>query len=139
MSNHFHAMLEVKGGELLVEELVTRKKLGVIKHLRGLSEVESVSSLKMILKDENLSRTIDLEGVYQILTNFIIQQFSNFFNGYSKAINERYQRYGSLFASIFRRLEVSSDDYARRLIRYIHTNPVHQRKHNRSPSLVRRD
>ena len=125
MPNHFHAMVEVKVGELLVEELVNRKKLVVIKHLRGLSEVESVSDLKCILGDEKLSSTIDLEGVSKILTSFIIQQFSNFFNGYSKAINKRYQRYGSLFAPRFRRLEVSTDDYARSLIRYIHTNPVH--------------
>ncbi|MBK8501465.1 MAG: hypothetical protein IPL46_04230 [Saprospiraceae bacterium] len=48
-----------------------------------------------------------------------------FFNGYTKAINKRYRRYGSLFAPRFRRLEVSTDDYAKRLIRYIHTNPVH--------------
>jgi REP element-mobilizing transposase RayT len=125
MPNHFHAMLEVKVGELLIGELVSRKKLEVIKHLRGLSEVESVSSLIMILKDDYLSGMIDLEGISKILTNFIIQQFSNFFNGYTKAINKRYQRYGSLFAPRFRRLEVTSDDYARRLIRYIHANPVH--------------
>ena len=37
-------LAEVKVGELLVEELVSRKKLEVIKHLRGLPEVESFSS-----------------------------------------------------------------------------------------------
>ncbi len=127
MPYHFHAMVEIKVRELLVDELVSRKKLEVIKHLRGLSEVESVSSLKMILKDDNLSTTIDLEGIYEILTNFIIQQFSNLFNGYTKAINKRYRRYGSLFAPNFRRKPVDDPDYARRLIRYIHRNPVNHR------------
>ncbi len=51
------------------------------------------------------------------------QQFSNFFNAYSKAINRAYGRTGSLFENRYRRKEVTTDRYFQRLIHYIHRNP----------------
>lgn len=51
------------------------------------------------------------------------QQFSNFFNAYSKAINRAYRRTGSLFENRYRRREVTTDCYFQRLIYYIHWNP----------------
>ena len=51
------------------------------------------------------------------------QQFGNLFNAYTKAFNKVYQRTGSLFEKPFKRLEVTSDAYFRRLIAYIHQNP----------------
>jgi hypothetical protein len=80
MPNHFHAMVEVKVLELLVDELDKKRKLDwkVVRNLRGFSEMESISDLKKELSDEKISSTRDLEGLYQILTGYIIQQFSNF-------------------------------------------------------------
>ena len=51
------------------------------------------------------------------------QQFSNFFNAYSKSINHAYGRTGSLFENRYRRKEVTTDGYFQRLIHYIHWNP----------------
>jgi len=51
------------------------------------------------------------------------QQFGNLFNAYTKAFNKVYQRTGSLFEKPFKRIEVTSDAYFRRLIAYIHQNP----------------
>jgi hypothetical protein len=51
------------------------------------------------------------------------QQFSNFFNAYSKAINRAYGRTGSLFENRYRRKEVTTDRYFQQLIHYIHWNP----------------
>ena len=51
------------------------------------------------------------------------QQFSNFFNAYSKAINNAYQRSGSLFEHPFERKVVDSDAYFTQLVIYIHRNP----------------
>ena len=51
------------------------------------------------------------------------QQFSNFFNAYSKGINHAYGRTGSLFENRYRRKEVTTDGYFQRLIHYIHWNP----------------
>lgn len=55
------------------------------------------------------------------------QQFSNFFNGYTKAMNKVYERKGSLFQRQFKRILIESDDYLRYVIAYVHTNP---QKHN---------
>ena len=52
------------------------------------------------------------------------QQFSNLFNAYTKAFNERYSRTGSLFEHPFRRKEITTEDYLKRTIIYIHQNPV---------------
>jgi putative transposase len=53
-------------------------------------------------------------GIYQ----------SFFLNSYSKAFNKQKGRRGSLFMHPFKRKIVQDDDYFRRLIHYIHFNPV---------------
>jgi len=54
---------------------------------------------------------------------YVKQQFSNFFNAYTKAINKAYQRTGSLFEKRYERIEVTNDRYFLALVRYIHRNP----------------
>ena len=51
------------------------------------------------------------------------QSFSNLFNAYTKVINPKYGRTGSLFAHPFHRLAVTTDAYFTQLIAYIHRNP----------------
>ena len=51
------------------------------------------------------------------------QQIGNLLNSYTKAINKAYHRTGSLFQHPFGRIEVTSEDYLRNLVRYIHQNP----------------
>jgi len=53
------------------------------------------------------------------------QQFSNFFNSYTKAVNKAYGRTGSLFQKRFGRIDVTSERYFGTLVRYIHRNPQH--------------
>ncbi len=53
------------------------------------------------------------------------QPFSNLFNAYTKAINKRHQRRGSLFQEHLKRKEVTSDEYLQQLIVYVNTNPTH--------------
>jgi uncharacterized membrane protein len=54
-----------------------------------------------------------------------MQQFSNFFNGYTKAYNNQYQRRGALFVDYLRRKRVEDNSYFTQLVHYIHYNPVH--------------
>ncbi|MBL6447076.1 hypothetical protein JMN32_12205 [Fulvivirga sp. 29W222] len=70
------------------------------------------------------SKKPNLQG-FQNLGGLIRQQFSNLFNGYTKAYNKRYSRKGSLFTPNFKRKPVESDSYFTALIAYIHNNPVH--------------
>jgi REP element-mobilizing transposase RayT len=66
----------------------------------------------------------NLEGL-GITEKRINQQFSNLFNAYTKAINKRYHRTGSLFEHTFRRKKIDSVEHLKKVILYIHNNPVH--------------
>jgi len=65
----------------------------------------------------------ELPVSYQKGEKRIHQPFSNMFNAYTKAINIRYNRTGSLFQEHLHRIKVSSEDYFKQLILYIHLNP----------------
>ncbi len=69
---------------------------------------------------KNLRGFKNLEGLDRIN-----KQFSNLFNAYSKAINKRYHRTGSLFEHPFRRIPVNTNNQLRYLVYYIHHNPIH--------------
>jgi REP element-mobilizing transposase RayT len=47
-----------------------------------------------------------------------------FFQFYAIWFNRKQNRRGSLFSKYYRRIEVSNDEYLRRLVHYIHFNPV---------------
>jgi len=55
----------------------------------------------------------------------IHQPFSNFFNAYTKAFNQRYNRSGSLFQEHLKRKLIDSTDYLTKLIIYVNTNSSH--------------
>ena len=48
----------------------------------------------------------------------------NFFISYSKAINIKYNRVGSLFQGRYKASEITSESYFTRIITYIHQNPL---------------
>ena len=52
------------------------------------------------------------------------RQLSHLFNSYTQGINKRNNRTGSLFERTFERKKIDSEDYLRRIIYYIHNNPV---------------
>lgn len=51
------------------------------------------------------------------------KQFSIIFNSYSQAFNKENNRHGALIESPFKRKLISSEDYLRQCIIYIHQNP----------------
>jgi REP element-mobilizing transposase RayT len=53
------------------------------------------------------------------------KQFSKFFNSYAQAINKRYHRHGGLFERPFKRKRIDNLLWLKRVILYIHNNPVH--------------
>lgn len=55
----------------------------------------------------------------------VSKQFANLFSSYTQAFNKRYERRGSLFIPNFKRKEISSTDYLKSLVCYIHRNPIH--------------
>lgn len=55
---------------------------------------------------------------------FVSKQFSNLFSSYTQAFNKQQGRRGNLFMRPFKRNEVTKEPYFRKLIHYIHRNPV---------------
>jgi REP-associated tyrosine transposase len=55
----------------------------------------------------------------------LYQPFSNLFNAYTKAVNKRYNRRGSLFQEHLKRKEITDENYLKSLIIYVNTNPDH--------------
>lgn len=53
------------------------------------------------------------------------QHFSNLFNAYSKSINKRFNRHGSLFERPFKRKLIQNNQQLISTLIYIHNNPVH--------------
>ena len=46
-------------------------------------------------------------------------------NAYTKAINKRYKRSGSLFQENLKRIKIEDESYLINLIVYVNTNPLH--------------
>ena len=65
---------------------------------------------------------------YHLLVHLKTEHFSNlmqaFTLSYTKAINQRYKRVGSLFQGRFQAIHVDKEEYLLNLTRYIHLNPV---------------
>jgi len=53
------------------------------------------------------------------------RHFSNLFNSYAQAFNKRFGRHGNLFERPFKRKLISGIEDYKRLVVYIHNNPVH--------------
>ena len=69
----------------------------------------------------------ELLSLNKINLDKLSQPFSNLFNAYTKSINKKYNREGSLFKVRFKRNRITDINYLRNVILYIHLNPV---KHN---------
>jgi putative transposase len=107
LPNHFHFLIQLKSEEELFSFLKQNKRLP--DENITLEEFETLN---------NTSGGINLFGLH------ISKQFSNFFNGYSQAINKQQNRKGSLFQKNFKRKLIEDENYLKELILYIHLNPV---------------
>jgi len=83
-------------------------------HFHLLIRVKEVEKLEILNPESGEVYDVNLQ-----------RQFSHLLNAYTKAINKRYNRTGSLFQERFKRKEVTSEVYFTRLIYYIHFNPQH--------------
>ena len=72
-----------------------------------------------------IKEQLNLPEKIKIGKTSIHQPFSNMFNAYTKAINKRYNRSGSLFQKHPKRIKIENMEYFRNLIIYVNTNPTH--------------
>ncbi len=95
MPNHYHLFVKIK-----TKQAIELYKLQLSEHNKVLGNFETIEA-------------------------FIVKQFSNMNNSYTKSFNIAYNRKGKLFLQSFKRKEVDSNEYFTKLIHYIHCNPVH--------------
>jgi putative transposase len=74
---------------------------------------------------EALIKTEKLSGTFTTTEAFVLQQFSNMGNSYTKAFNKTYNRKGRLFMESLKRKIIDTELYFTKTIHYIHVNPVH--------------
>jgi putative transposase len=104
MPNHFHFLVRIKDDRELLKN-PTFEQYSVSRNLPGFENLEG----------------LDLDSVYN---KIVSQQFSNFFNSYTKAFNKKYNRKGSLFMKNFKRKIIASDEQWQETFLYIHLNPI---------------
>ncbi len=92
MPNHFHVLIRI------------REEKDLKHHYEHLREAK-----------QQQPQVIDEEGNLDVHL-FVMLQFKHFLNGYTQAINKRFQRKGGLFLHFLRRKEVSDFDYFTRLV-----------------------
>ena len=88
-------------------------------HFHLLVRIKSESNLQNLVKVQNLDKVEGLHSPQHIFS----KQFSIIFNSYSQAFNKENNRHGALIESPFKRKLISSEDYLRQCIIYIHQNP----------------
>ena len=72
-----------------------------------------------------LKKKKDFNPANQLISDFIMEQFSNWLNGYAKAYNKMFNRKGALFIDYLKRSMAVEDNDITSFIFYIHKNAVH--------------
>ncbi|SEF70327.1 hypothetical protein SAMN05421847_0676 [Halpernia humi] len=90
-------------------------------HFHLLVKIKSENELFAFQKTDKL-----VEKGLHSAQNIFSKQFSKIFNSYSQAFNKENNRHGSLIESPFKRKLISSEDYLKQCIIYIHQNPNHE-------------
>ncbi len=105
----------IDGGVLFNDEGNMKYFLKLVK--KYLSQNTTILSYCLLKNHYHFLVRINVDG--EIAT----QSLSNLFNAYAKAFNKQQDRTGSLFEKHFRRKHISSDEYLKNTILYIHKNP----------------
>ncbi|MCX6137481.1 MAG: hypothetical protein NTV54_08320, partial [Ignavibacteriales bacterium] len=91
-------------------------------HLHFLVRVRaSIGIGHLVAEDASLP---EAEGVRYLLSGQISKRLGLLFSSYTKAINKRHHRHGSLFQQRAKAKLVNDERYLLTLISYIHQNPV---------------
>lgn len=109
MGNHFHFLLQVKDDN----------EIGYLNPKFANSDELELKWKTFFPKDETERHNngYDKKPVPE-------NMFQHFFLTYAKRFNQKYNRTGSLIEHPFKRIHVDNEKYLKRLVLYIHNNPV---------------
>ncbi|MEO5985129.1 MAG: transposase [Ferruginibacter sp.] len=91
-------------------------------HFHLLVRIKPMETLQVYFKNKK-SKTFN--ELVNDMPDFVMEQFSNWLNGYTKAFNKMYNRKGGLFVDYLKRSEALTDADISSFIFYIHKNAVH--------------
>jgi REP element-mobilizing transposase RayT len=118
--NYYHVFNQGNNGEdIFIEDINYSYFLVLIK--KYIHPVASI--LSHCLLKNHFHFLIQIKDIDD--QKLITKSFSNFFNAYSKSINKKYNRTGSLFRDRFKRIKVENEEYLKKLIVYINLNPIY--------------
>jgi REP element-mobilizing transposase RayT len=90
-------------------------------HLHFLVRVKDFNTIARHFSEKKYNKEFHPE----IVSDFIMERFSNWLNSYTKAFNKMFNRKGALFIDYLRRVEVEESTQYTSTIFYIHKNAVH--------------
>ncbi len=88
-------------------------------HFHFLIRIKSEKEISKLKLCQGFETLTELEQA-----NFLSRRFSHLLNGYTQAINKQQNRKGSLFMRPFKRKQITDEIYLRKVVLYIHQNPV---------------
>jgi len=103
LKNHVHLVVRIKQIDAIIQYLAT------LNH----KELHKTDKNFVTHAKEELA-----------LQKYILRRINSLLTSYSMSINKRYKRRGGLFQKPFKRVEIFNDDYLRRALVYVHTNPA---------------
>ncbi len=113
MPNHFHVLVRIK------EE----KQIGFYKKLNSDRSDDSVRfQTTTDLSEFGEPERIDISKLKRPVPS---KHFSHLFNAYSRYFNNSIETCGTLFERRFKRKQIDNMEYLRRVVIYIHCNPIH--------------
>jgi len=129
--NYYHIYNRGINGENLFKETMNYDHFLNLykKHIDPIAETFAWCLLKnhfhLLIRIKTFEEIIQSQGEHELKKiTAPHQSFGNLFNAYTKSINKRNKRHGSLFERPFRRKLIDNDKYLNAVIKYIHYNPV---------------
>ncbi len=92
-------------------------------HFHFLLKIKSEDSLACFISKNIKRSSVSKEGLHAP-QNITSKQLSKFISSYTQAFNKVNNRHGALLESPFKRIKIDSEEYLKRLIVYIHQNPI---------------
>ncbi len=125
MRNHFHLLIRIKENVWYKYSLADRDPKDDSWFDEHKWESIDLISCEADLSSSEANESVNLPKPVKIPNPNL--HFSHLFNAYSKYFNKRYTRHGGLFERRFNRKNIDNKQYLKRMVLYIHNNPVHHR------------
>lgn len=132
MGNHFHFLVRIKehvAYKYSIKDIPQGLNAGTPGKTGGSSRDDGLNEAEREWFNAHKWETVDVEpGALaengELKVPAANKHFQHLFNAYARYFNKRHDSYGTLFERPFKRREVTSFRYLKKVVVYIHRNPV---------------